>query len=352
MKYPLSILLIGISYLTACSSSPDSHFPRYSDFPKTKALSAQVINLDTILFRYPFRVAVRDSIAVVMDLHNMDHYLHAFTYPGWKHIASFGRRGEAPQEMLSAINIQFNSLDSLWALDANKMEITRWKISSTNGSAERVEEIKLDKKLVRSLDFHTMESGFLVPDYMGEHRFWEVDGNGKAIQNHGTIPSEAAEEETSRSALAQAWRPFMDYNPDSGILAMVTQLGETLEIYNLKDSTHKVLYGPNGEPEFKTARDGSGVPDGIMGFNDIKVTDKYIYAVFQGIKLKDDLAAYKQGKELEDGGRFIYVFDLKGNPVQKYTLDHAIHGIDVNEKTNTIVATEVKSDDPIIEFKI
>lgn len=45
MKYPLSILLIGISYLTACSSSPDSHFPRYSDFPKTKALSAQVINL-------------------------------------------------------------------------------------------------------------------------------------------------------------------------------------------------------------------------------------------------------------------------------------------------------------------
>ena len=87
---------------------------------------------------------------------------------------------------------------------------------------ERVEEIKLDKKLVRSLDFHTMESGFLVPDYMGEHRFWEVDGNGKAIQNHGTIPSEAAEEETSRPALAQAWRPFMDYNPDNGILAMVT----------------------------------------------------------------------------------------------------------------------------------
>ena len=217
---------------------------------------------------------------------------------------------------------------------------------------ERVEEIKLDKKLVRSLDFHTMESGFLVPDYMGEHRFWEVDGDGKAIQNHGTIPSEAAEEETSRPALAQAWRPFMDYNPDNGILAMATQLGETLEIYNLKDSTHKVLYGPNGEPEFKTARDGSGVPDGIMGFNDIKVTDKYIYAVFQGMKLKDELAAYKQGKELEDGGRFIYVFDLKGNPVQKYTLDHAIHGIDVNEETNTIVATEVKSDDPIIEFKI
>ncbi len=351
MKH-LLYTLIGISCLVACTSSPDSHFPRYSDFAKTKALSAQVINLDTILFRYPFRVTVRDSIAVVMDLHNMDHYLHAFTYPGWKHVVSFGRRGEAPEEMLSAANFQFNSLDSLWALDPNKMQITRWKISPSTGSAERVEEIKLDKKLVRSLDFRTMESGFLIPDYMGEHRIWEVDNNGKPIKSSGEIPSETANEKTVRPALAQAWRSFIDYNPDNGILAMATQLGEAIEIYNLKDNTHKVLYGPAGEPEFKTGKDGSGIPNGIMGFNDIKVTNKYIYAVFQGIKFKDKLAAYQRGERLEDGGRFIYVFDLQGNPVQKYTLDHAIYGIDVNEETNTIVATEVKSDDPIIEFKI
>ena len=351
MKYLLYIL-IGISSLVACTSSPDSHFPRYSDFPKTKALSAQVINLDTILFRYPLRVTVRDSIAVVMDLHNADHYLHAFTYPEWKHIASFGKRGQAPGEILLVANIQFNSSDSLWALDANKMEISRWRISPSTGSAERVEEIKLDKKLVRSLDFRTMESGFFIPDYLGEHRFWEVDNSGKPTQSTGEIPCETINEETSRPALAQAWRSFIDYNPDNGILALVTQLGEVLEIYNLKDNTHKVLYGPGGEPEFKTAQDGTGVPTGIMGFSDVKVTDRYIYAVFQGIRFKDKLAARQRGEVPEDGGRFIYVFDLEGNPVQKYTLDHAIYGIDINEETKTIVATEVKSDDPIIIFKI
>lgn len=351
MKHLLYIL-IAISSLGACTSSLDSHFPRYLDFTETKALSAQVINLDTILFRYPFRVTVRDSIAVVMDLHNIDHYLHAFTYPAWKHIASFGRRGEAPEEMLSAANIQFNSLDSLWALDPNKMEITRWKISPSTGSAERVEEIKLDKKLVRSLDFHTMESGFLIPDYMGEHRFWEVNNNGEPIKSNGTIPSEITNEKTSRPALAQAWRSFMDYNPDNGVLAMATQLGEAIEIYNLNDNTHKVLYGPAGEPEFQTGKDGSSIPSGIMGFSDIKVTIKYIYVVFQGIKFKDKLATYQRGERPEDGGRFIYVFDLQGYPVCKYTLDHAIYGIDINEETKTIVATEVKSDDPIIEFKI
>ena len=53
-----------------------------------------------------------------------------------------------------------------------------------------------------------------------------------------------------RPALAQAWRSFIDYNPRNEILAVATQLGEVLEIYNLKDSTHVVCMGPHGEPEF------------------------------------------------------------------------------------------------------
>ena len=154
MKHLLYIL-IGIVItkgLICCTGSPGTHYPRYTTFPEEKAIRAQIIPLDTILLRYPFRVAVRDSIAVVMDLHNMDHYLHAFTYPGWKHVVSFGKRGEAPEEMLSAENIQFNSLDSLWTLDANKMEITRWKISPSTRSAERVEEIKLDKNIKHNIE--------------------------------------------------------------------------------------------------------------------------------------------------------------------------------------------------------
>lgn len=42
----------------------------------------------------------------------------------------------------------------------------------------------------------------------------------------------------------------------------------------------------------------------------------------------------------------------KGNPVRKYVLDHAIYGIDVDEDTGTILATDVNSNDPILSFKI
>lgn len=56
MNYYVYIVLL-IGSLVSCSES-SRHFPRYEDFPDEKALNAQVIHLDTALFRYPFRVAV------------------------------------------------------------------------------------------------------------------------------------------------------------------------------------------------------------------------------------------------------------------------------------------------------
>lgn len=43
-----------------------------------------------------------DNKAVVLDLHGTDHYFHAFSYPEFHYLSSFGKRGDAPEEMLSA----------------------------------------------------------------------------------------------------------------------------------------------------------------------------------------------------------------------------------------------------------
>lgn len=70
----------------------------------------------------------------------------------------------------------------------------------------------------------------------------------------------------------------------NGVLATATQLGEVLEIYNLKDSTQVVRIGPHNEPEFKVSQ-GYGIPVGIMGFSDIQVTDQAIYTVSTDVPL-------------------------------------------------------------------
>lgn len=135
--------------------------------------------------------------------------------------------------------------------------------------------------------------------------------------------------------------------PRNGVLATVTQLGEVIEIYNLKDSTHIVCIGPNGEPEFRVSG-GYGIPTGIMGFSDVQVTDNAIYTVFHGRSFKDIAGQ----KEHIDGGKYIYVFNLNGEPIRKYILDRAIYGIYVDERRGVIVATDVNNDQPIVRFQL
>jgi hypothetical protein len=338
--------------LTSCGKTHKEQIASYQVFPEETHLKAEILPLDTtVLFRYPYRVKVREGLAIVMDLHHTDHYFHAFTYPDWKHVVSFGKRGEGPKEMLSVDTFQFDSLDSLWALDANRRQITRWRISPEAGTAERLEEIALDEQLVRSLDFYVTDAGFIVPDYLGTYRYHLLNSQGKILRSGGHIPAENPSPEVSLPALAQAWRSFMDYHPQNDLLVVVTQLGEVLELMHLGDSARTILYGPHGEPEFR-AIENEAIPTGIMGFSDVQLTDNYIYAVFHGRTFKEIQESYQRGVKPENGGRSIYVFDLKGNPVRKYILDRAIQGIDVDEQTQTITATDANSNEALIQFKM
>ena len=347
MKTFINILFLLFS-LVACTSAPGVKGLVYADFPETRNLSARTLALDTAVFRYPFRIRIQNELAVVLDLHGTDHFFQVFSYPQFRYVASFGERGDSPVDMLSAENVRWNG-QYLCTLDANKGELTKFVFFESGDSLLRDEAVSLDKKILRALDFALYnDSTYIIPDYSGDHRFCLVDDRGKLLRKFGAIPTMNEDALThSRPALAQAWRSFIDYNPHNGVLAAVTQLGEVLEIYNLKDSTQVVRIGPCGEPEFKISN-GYGIPVGIMGFSDIQVTDQAIYAVFHGRTFKE-LSRQPKGKEV-DGGRYIYVFSLQGEPLRKYDLDRYVYGISVDEKRGVITATDVNSDEPIIEY--
>ena len=350
LKSDIKYLFLFFLILLSCGKNHKDYgknvFP-YSGFPQEKELRGEVIELDTALFRYPFRIRIKGDKAIVMDLHGSEYYGHLCQYPSFRYLSSFGRRGDSPTEMLSMENFRLCNHE-LWTLDANKSELTRLDFSSSGDSLLREETVTLDEDILRPLDFTVYDdTTFVIPDYSGESRFLKVSCKGKLIEKIGAIPTanEKALQE-ARPALAQAWRSFLDYNSHNGVLAAVTQLGEVVEVYNLKDSTHVVRIGEHNEPEFKVS-DGYGIPTGIMGFSDVQVTDSAIYAVFHGTPFKE---IARQSGRLPDGGKYIYAFSLKGEPMCKYVLDHYIYGIWVDEATKTIMATDVNSDQPILKF--
>ena len=72
MNYYVYIVLL-IGSLVSCSES-SRHFPRYEDFPDEKALNAQVIHLDTALFRYYHGLAQRRLFLPCLLLPRMGIY--------------------------------------------------------------------------------------------------------------------------------------------------------------------------------------------------------------------------------------------------------------------------------------
>lgn len=342
MRNSLAALLLCL--LAGCTFS-NKEYTTYSQFPETKELKGTVIELDTALFRYPFRIRVQDDLAVILDLHNTEHYYHVFSYPEFRYLNSFGKRGNAPEEVLSAENFRIVG-EEVWGLDANKRELRRWGIASPEDSIPLLEILALDEELLRPLDFALCRDSMVIPDYSGQNRLCWVDRQGDLIRKEKKIPTgDKKMLEESPTALAQAWRSFIDYNPKHDALVAVTQLGEVLEIYNGEEEP-TIVHGPNSEPEFKLAGEYA-MPAGIMGFSDVQVTDNYIYTVFHGRTFKDIIASRERPI---DGGESIYVFTLQGEPVRRYVLDHHIYAISVDEEAKTIIATDVNMDQPIVRF--
>ena len=147
----LLLFLLFISCGTKNKEYANNVFP-YSQFPQEKELKGEVIELDTALFRYPFRIRIEGDKAIVLDLHGSDYYGHLFQYPSFRYLSSFGRRGDSPLEMLSMENFRLHN-HTLWTLDANNSELTRLDFSSSGDSLLREETVALDEDILRPLDF-------------------------------------------------------------------------------------------------------------------------------------------------------------------------------------------------------
>lgn len=339
MKSSIWFLLFIIlqKIVLGCGATP-LHFPEHI------ALQSKELTIQDAPTRYAFRVHLSDSLLYIMDLHGTDYYVHTFSYPSMKHLISLMPRGEAPEEFLSAENIRIDQKGHLWSLDANKKKIIQLNILS---DTVHTQTIDLDVELVRTLDFCFFnDSTFIVPDYSGENRIALLDKNGQIIRKLFHIPSEYRGQ-SSPTILAQAWRPFMDYHPTHGLLAMATQLGQVLEIYDIKRELVVNIFQPQGgQPQFSKTG-GHAVPTGIMGYSDIHIGNKYIYALFWGHSF-EDLKAKKITKE---GGQFIHVFDLQGQPIRQYQLDRYLTGFHIDEESNRFIGLDVNSDQPIVEYK-
>lgn len=317
--------------------------------PEEKVLKGEEIPIDTVLFRYAYRMRVQGDKAVIFDLHNADYYFHVFTYPDFGYVSSFGKRGEGPEEMTSAENVRFAGKNEVWVLDNGKNRMSRYG-GIAPGEAPRLEEtVALDQVFMRALDFDMYDAHTaVIPDYSGENRFsWAQLPSGRLLRKSEQIPvADVKLLEESAPAVAQGWNSRLAFSPDKRLLVTVTQFGERLDIYDLQSGRHIGKTGEGGDPDFKVAGGGYAVPGGIC-YYDVQVTDRYIYALYDGRKFKDIM---KEKDTYKQGGRSFRVFSHDGKLLRHCELDRPLAGFHVDESRGMLYGMDVNADEQLVKY--
>lgn len=354
MKIKL-LLWMMLPLLAAChgqrqqKQEADSNVTIEQTIPEGDVLKGEVIPIDTALFRYAYRMRVQGDKAVIFDLHNADYYFHVFSYPGFKYISSFGKRGEGPEEMLFAENVRFAGKNTVWVLDNGKNRMTRYSGIAPGESPKLEEIVELDQVFMRALDFDLYDAATVViPDYSGENRFsWAQIPSGKLLRKSEKIPiSDEKLLKESAPAVAQGWNSFISFSPDKKLLVAFTQFGERLDIYDMHRQRHIGSTGKDGEPKFNVGSDGYGYPAGSRCYYDVQVTDNYIYAVYDGRKFEDMM----KEEPHTQGGKSLRIFNHDGKIVKHYVLDHPLAGIYVDEANATLYGMDVNADQQVVKY--
>lgn len=357
MKSKLLLMLVPL--LAACNQKPQQ--PEQLPASETvisqavqngEVLKGEVIPLDTALFRYAYRLRVQGDKAVVLDLHNPDNYYHVFTYPDFKYVSSFGKRGEGPGESIYASNVRFCGPGTVWGIDDGKGRMYQYSGIAQDETPKLEKDLLLDKSLYRSLDFDLgNDTTVLIPDFSGENRFsWASLSTGQLLSKWEEIPeADTKKLEESPSAVAQGWRSFIGFSPDKKLLVAVTQFGDRVDIYDVKTQKCITIQGEDGEPKFGVTPNGYGIPAGRHCYYDVQVTDKHIYTLYDGREFKEMM---KDPENSPQGGRVLRVFNHEGEVEKTYVLDRHTVGMYVDEARGILFAFDVNADEQIVRFEL
>lgn len=341
----LLFFLLLFALMTSCKKNVGNKIA----FDKEISLTGIDCPVEGLHMAFPHRVTLHDSLLIVMDLHGGgDKFFHAVKYDGFKYLGSFGQRGSGPNEILLAT--PFSIVDeSMMALDGASCKMLRYPINDLF-NPESVRVVPMPEKIsATTIDFSCVDTAhFLLGDLTAQCRFIDMKATGAVCKF--AIPQLASKDgQPEVKNLGFLWRGYMAYSPEKEILAMATQHGEVIELYNLRDSSSRVLTGEGGAPVFQADSPMSVVE----GFCDIQWVGDEIYALYSGrLRAELDKEMQQLGKQPPSGGKQIYVFNAAGEPVVKYLLDRFIDGFAVDQTNRQIIGITPNGENPLCLFKL
>lgn len=343
----LALLLISI-LMAACSAGqtaiidPEVHFRKV---PVEVVSVYSRIYLEKYDVLKPWDVLKKGNVYFVYDYGSRQNTLCKIDLEKGEVRKGVGK-GSGPGELQMIERLLLDGND-VTVFDGVKNE--RYKIveGETDDSLKVVEYRHIDVELVSYPTFR----GEMMATKNHTGDAWIYLYNKGAEIGRGDFPHFS---ETDRLTMQERVSVFRNgqqkFSPDGTKLATCISNGCAIAMYDCSDSSLNeramLAYYP---PVFSlTDYDYQKTAlslDSRAGFLDVACTDKYVYALYSGRVLSDDLfTAYY--------GNHIFVYDWDGNPVKHYVLDKDLFMLNIDEDNGTLYGVSNDPEGCILEYKL
>lgn len=313
---------------------------------KPRKLSGRVLAQGDYLARPGSVIRLQNYLLVLDDL--SDSVLHVVSAADGRRIRSLGRKGEGPGEFKGAWSLEPHPTrpTSAWVYDIALGRLTRVDLDSAYA----------DPEMIRTTGTGTAIQPVWVSDTAfasialspgGRLSFFSKGGEFKGAAG----PLAVAEDKIPAAVSQQAWTGMLVSNPGRGLLALVTQHADQLELYAADGKLVRKVRGPfRFDPQFTVenvqgqAIMGSG-ESMRFGYMSAAATGDKIYALFSG-RTREAF-----GPE-SSFSRFVHVYDWNGNLEQVLELDTAILSIEISPDQKWIYGIRHDPEPAIMAFEL
>ncbi len=303
---------------------------------ETYTLTAETVTAELPFMRFPQRIGLTGSHLVMLDLAADSCFYHVVSYPDFNPEYSLGKRGESPNEIVLPTPFRLRG-DELLIMDGARSILFKVNLATYAGQG-LTHAIHLNNQ-ASSIDYVCMnDTTFFIGDMNGQYRLLLVTPSIR--KGLYSLPEELTDEDNKGGFL---WRSYMDIHHELKKIAMVTQFGDVLEIYDIAGNTTQRIIGEGGVPASSTRQK--------KGYFDVKWCDNKIFALCSDWKKETGNEPASPEKRIS-GGNIIQVFDQEGNKEEMYVLDTYLEGFTIDKKGSLIIGITSNSDHPVCLFRL
>jgi hypothetical protein len=256
----------------------------------------------------------------------------------------FGRKGQGPNEFISFLYAGKDTTDrKLYTWDVSSQKMNQYVYHNEKDTLRVIMEnqTKRERDDLIYYIIHYLSNGYFVAHLAfcpsGSDAFALINKDLKTVKLFGSspFPLEMADRRYLRGTISSFGNQFVFAGFKYGYIVSyeVSDTGEISKKWEYFASTPLYQYD-----HAKLKWDINS----LYGFYDVKMTSKYVFALYSGIE--DDPSKERIPKNL-------WVFDLDGNFIQSFKLDQACGRISVSEK-NEVYASSTVHDSEIIKYDL